>query len=674
MQRSLRASWPSTSLAVRLASCFAACLTIVTVSGCSQVVDFDRSKIADDKDGASPRDSGMGGMDSGSKDAGSKDSGIKVDAGDDAGEDACDPATHEGCEDSQLCCADADGVLGCVPTSVAQCEGCGMACDANVANDCTERTCGCGGISKVECSGATPKCDAAQDKCVECVSSEDCSANATNKFCFARGATADAKDNTCVACDPATNAGCAGTTPICNASATCEACTASPNNCDGTLVCLSAGPSAGACQCSASSDCTTPTTPICDGMSKLCVGCTTNAQCNAKKAGDVCETATGDCVDCLQNTDCAATEYCSSKVCTVKKTPGVSCGAAAECASGFCVDGVCCNNACAGTCNACTTAKKGSGANGACGAIAATADPDNECAGALSCNGSGACEKVAGAGCSGAAECASGFCADGVCCDSACGGVCNACTAAKKGSGANGACGAITASTDPDNECTAGICNGAGACAQCVANPDCAAVPGKALCDTTTNSCVACRNSEDCTTTPGTPICNASKVCAACASNAECLALSVADDFCVTGGAGSTVGSCAACNPANDNGCTVVPNTQCRAGATPTCVECDATGGCSAGSTKPSCEIASHTCVCTGQADCSGNLACVAKECKACTIDADCTGHPTGAECANTGAAFECQQCDPKDPLNLTDDEGCPMDKPCVVASFTCTP
>lgn len=42
---------------------------------------------------------------------------------------------------------------------------------------------------------------------------------------------------------------------------------------------------------------------------------------------------------------------------------------------------------------------------------------------------------VLGASCVAANECASGHCVDGTCCDSSCTGVCNACTAAKKGSG-----------------------------------------------------------------------------------------------------------------------------------------------------------------------------------------------------------------------------------------------
>src|SRR5205814_113300 len=61
----------------------------------------------------------------------------------------------------------------------------------------------------------------------------------------------------------------------------------------------------------------------------------------------------------------------------------------------------------------------------------------------------------------------------GVCCDTACNGVCQACTAVKKGSGADGVCGPVPNGADPDNDCAAqpastcgtdGACDGAGAC------------------------------------------------------------------------------------------------------------------------------------------------------------------------------------------------------------------
>jgi hypothetical protein len=68
---------------------------------------------------------------------------------------------------------------------------------------------------------------------------------------------------------------------------------------------------------------------------------------------------------------------------------GVMCTQNQECLSGNCVDGVCCSTAtCAGLCKACNTP----GSPGACANIPAGQDPANECAGALVCNGAGACQ------------------------------------------------------------------------------------------------------------------------------------------------------------------------------------------------------------------------------------------------------------------------------------------
>jgi MYXO-CTERM domain-containing protein len=80
-----------------------------------------------------------------------------------------------------------------------------------------------------------------------------------------------------------------------------------------------------------------------------------------------CDLATGNCVD--------------------DATPGTDCASDTECASGFCVDGVCCDTRCSDTCEACDTA----GSVGACTPIADGLDPADECAGMLTCDGTGMC-------------------------------------------------------------------------------------------------------------------------------------------------------------------------------------------------------------------------------------------------------------------------------------------
>jgi len=87
----------------------------------------------------------------------------------------------------------------------------------------------------------------------------------------------------------------------------------------------------------------------------------------------------------VSNTDCANGFSCANGLC--KKSTGQACSTSGECASGFCIDGVCCDNACSGLCMKCNQL----GSVGTCANIPAGTDPDNECAGALNCNGAGAC-------------------------------------------------------------------------------------------------------------------------------------------------------------------------------------------------------------------------------------------------------------------------------------------
>jgi hypothetical protein len=101
--------------------------------------------------------------------------------------------------------------------------------------------------------------------------------------------------------------------------------------------------------------------------------------------------------------------------------------------------------------------------------------------------GKGAPVEIAAApqavGCANDAQCGSGFCVDGVCCDRRCDGICEACSAAKKGSGDDGVCGAVppgkgtcvlslgTACSD-GKECVTGLCS-QGVCCDSTCTGDC---------------------------------------------------------------------------------------------------------------------------------------------------------------------------------------------------------
>jgi MYXO-CTERM domain-containing protein len=342
---------------------------------------------------------------------------------------------------------------------------------------------------------------------------------------------------------------------------------------------------------------------------------------------------------------------------------GQSCTVAADCQSGECVEGVCCSSACTGPCESCLGSKTG-GASGTCAPIAANTDPDAECgacktcnAGACapvaagadpkndckdsgspscqddgSCDGAGACAKYAvSAGCTpvpctSGSQCASGFCRDGVCCDAACSGVCQACTAAKKGSGVDGVCEPVAMDTDPDDECAEGpnfptscladgMCDGSGACrvfakdtvscgaTQCVGGAAQGLLcNGAGSCVTATKSCEpyicesnqclqACSDANDCASGS---FCSSSGACLpkqanglACTAGKECQSGFCADGICCDQ---ACSGQCEACNVSPNEG-TCSPVIGEPVGARPACEGQGECGGACDGVDRTACKV-----------------------------------------------------------------------------------
>lgn len=167
-------------------------------------------------------------------------------------------------------------------------------------------------------------------------------------------------------------------------------------------------------------------------------------------------------------------------------------------------------------------------------------------------------EKTSSGGyCSGDADCTAGFCVDGVCCDTPCSGTCEACTLALKGNGVDGACGPISANTDPEDECSDsgaascgrdGSCDGARACRLYVAGTQC----GPSICSGNESVEKECDGNGACADAVGidcSPYVCASGACASpCSGNADCVSgYQCASGSCVVGGSaggsGGTVGS-----------------------------------------------------------------------------------------------------------------------------------
>ncbi len=240
-----------------------------------------------------------------------------------------------------------------------------------------------------------------------------------------------------------------------------------------------------------------------DGVCCESVTCGTCQACNVAGAAGACTNVPKGGKD--PDTCTSLTSSCNgSGLCTLDK--GQPCTADAQCLSGFCTDGICCDRRCNGACNACSVAM-GATTNGTCKQVtgspgktrcgsllcSGTSDDcpagctkDGDCAADSYCNAAGACvkRKALGATCDltsdckgpGCRVCTSGFCVDGVCCESACGGLCQACSAAR-GASSNGKCeyaksgipdraGGCTDSrtTDPLSCGGNGLCNGSGGC------------------------------------------------------------------------------------------------------------------------------------------------------------------------------------------------------------------
>lgn len=182
---------------------------------------------------------------------------------------------------------------GCSSTQCQANSDCARGEVCNAAGQCVtggSTSTGCG-----TCSGTTPICDTAQNKCVVCTASQGCP---SGKFCDT--STAGGR---CVSCTK--DANCSGLTPTCDTTkGVCIACDAT-HACSGNKICdttVSGGRCVG---CRNSLDCVGLAT-VCDPATEICVRCTEDLGCES----GVCDTSIpgGECVECVGNTDCVDTQ------------------------------------------------------------------------------------------------------------------------------------------------------------------------------------------------------------------------------------------------------------------------------------------------------------------------------------------------------------------------------
>jgi hypothetical protein len=413
---------------------------------------------------------------------------------------------------ASACNTTCSSAADCVATAYCPAGACvlkkplGAACAG--AGECTNGICSDGICCNALCGGTCEACNLAGSvgTCTPIPAGTDpgdADCAGATQVCNGAGACKTVNGSACVMAGACLSGFCADGV-CCNSTCgtLCQACTSAKTAAaNGTCANVSTGTDpdlecVGVTNCNGAGACT-----------KLANGavCTLNAECNSTFCvdgvccGTVCNTTCmacsaakkgagpdGTCGNVATNTDPdneCATECNGAGLCEVAN--GSACTLGSQCQSGSCTDGVCCSAACGGLCQACTLAKTGV-ATGTCASIVNATDPDNECLGATSCNGAGACTKLAnGTACTLPAECNSTFCADGVCCGNACTFTCMACTLAKTGQ-ASGTCANVATGTDPDVECVGATnCNGVGQCGL-FANGAACTVAGEC----TSNSCV----------------------------------------------------------------------------------------------------------------------------------------------------------------------------------------
>ena len=474
------------------------------------------------------------------------------------------------------------------------------------ATDCSTSTCfSCVDVNTSAGDGTCAPVLAGNDPLVDCPA---------NNTCDGAGVCKLVNGQTCAAGSECALANCIDTVCCENVcGGLCDACSmAKTGVADGTCAPVSAGTDP-------DDDCTNG---VCDGGSACDwdngVACGGDDECVSVHCADgVCCDAACDqtCEACVLSKSGAADGMCTpipanadpdtecpGQACdgggACKSLIGDVCAVGGDCISTFCADGFCCGSACGATCQACSNAKTGL-ADGTCANVTINTDPDDECTNGA-CDG-GACKLDLGQTCAQTSDCLSNFCIDSVCCDTGCGGLCQACTQAITGV-SDGTCSGVANTTDPDNECTNGACDGSGACdwdngVACGGNDECLSgfcVDGVCCDGACTPACEACTaiftggTDGICADVsigvthglcqPPEQACDGGGVCKftlgePCSLGTDCVSGNCIDGFCCDTACGAECEACSQAKTGVSNGtCAAVtsmtdPDEECAAGA-----------------------------------------------------------------------------------------------------------
>lgn len=435
----------------------------------------------------------------------------------------CNPSTTSNCSpylcaNTSSCASSCADDTGCIAADY--CRTSDHTCQSDqpkasvctLSSQCQSGNCVDGYCCDSPCGGTCQACSATKTNATNGTCAPVKKTTDPDGECPDDGASSCGRDGTCDgigACQKYANGTACGTT-------TCSAGTQAGYACDGAGTCKQAQTTActpylcnsTACGMSCAMDTDCVASAFCDVtshcVSDLKVGdaCARDSQCTSGHCADgvCCDQAcsgacqacsatkkgtgtNGTCGNVAANTDpdddcspdspasCGKNGNCDGQGACKLYQLGTACGAA-QC-SGATLTGLQCNGlgkCVPGQTSQCDPYVCLGQSN--CGQSCAD---DTGCVSSSFCAGTGTCQskKDSGTSCSAAHECKSGFCVEQVCCDTACNGTCQACTAANKASGADGACGSAKAGVDPHNDCADegavsckhdGTCDGSGAC------------------------------------------------------------------------------------------------------------------------------------------------------------------------------------------------------------------
>ncbi len=272
-------------------------------------------------------------------------------------------------------------------------------------------------------------------QCVECIADTDCTdaakpvCNTETKVCEAAGAGTDDDDNDGINCesdedcDASRRERCLGRICAqveCLADTDCadgKVCDEPKNVCRAAPTCQ---PSSGDCACENNFDCSAQEGYVCNGLSKKCEladKCTSNADCSGAtpicntatglcegnttgacendlecQGGRKCRTSDGVCVECLDNNDCSALQFCNTQTGGCEST--ATCGDSPCCP--LCGTGEWCNELAAGgpECAAVWQPEDGKCPDADCPSPAVCVKKDDD---SLECQAAPACDPACGA-------------------------------------------------------------------------------------------------------------------------------------------------------------------------------------------------------------------------------------------------------------------------------------